>query len=152
MFSWFRRYVQKIGIFGVEVEFRPPNDTSTTVPPPAVDIGFVQPVLPSDQLIAILQNNVGPGQVTTYGECSQWVYGHTGGGLAVGQRLEAAAKLGHQVLTNRVVGVDGSCGAADQAHGQSAQLRREGVPFIKDKNKVDMRNCPPVVLPARLEN
>ena len=60
MFSWFRRYVQKIGIFGVEVEFRPPNDTSTTVPPPAVDIGFVQPVLPSDQLIAILQNNVGP--------------------------------------------------------------------------------------------
>lgn len=37
MFGWFRRYVRKIGFFGVEVEFYPPTDTavaSPTLPPP----------------------------------------------------------------------------------------------------------------------
>lgn len=29
MFRWFRKYVRKIGVFGVEVEFHPPTDTPT---------------------------------------------------------------------------------------------------------------------------
>jgi hypothetical protein len=27
MFAWFRKYIKKIGIFGIEVVFRPPTDT-----------------------------------------------------------------------------------------------------------------------------
>jgi len=38
MFGWFRKYIRKIGIFGVEVEFHPPTDTvnvpSTTATKP----------------------------------------------------------------------------------------------------------------------
>lgn len=102
------------------------------------------------QLIAILQDHVGRGQVTTYRECSQWAYGHPDRGQAVTSLLQAGARNGHYELTNRVVAIDGSCGAADQNYGQSAQLRGEGVPFVGDR--VDMLNCPPVVLPARLEH
>jgi hypothetical protein len=34
VFGWFRKYVRKIGIFGVEVEFHPPTETSASVTPP----------------------------------------------------------------------------------------------------------------------
>ena len=97
------------------------------------------------QLLAILRAHVGPGRVTTYRQCSLWAFGHVNGGSAVRSMLEANAKQGHFELTNRVVAIDGSCGAADQNYGQSAQLRAEGVPFIGQM--VDLINCPPVVLP-----
>ena len=161
MFGWFRRYIRKIGIFGVEVEFHPPTDASPAVSTPAVEGGVVQPVLSSapspvaaqqrrtkvnwEQLVAILRKHVGPGQVTTYKECSLWAFDHSDGGNSVRAMLEAAAKRGHQVLTNRVVFTDGSCGAADQAYGQAAQLRAEGVPFVGQA--VDLVLCPAVVLP-----
>jgi hypothetical protein len=32
MFGWFRKYIRKIGIFGVEVEFHPPTDTTMDKP------------------------------------------------------------------------------------------------------------------------
>jgi len=35
MFGWFRKYVRKIGIFGVEVEFHPPTETTVTATPAA---------------------------------------------------------------------------------------------------------------------
>ncbi len=97
------------------------------------------------QLLAILRAHVGPGRVTTYRQCSLWAFGHVNGGSAVRSMLEANAQQGHFELTNRVVAIDGSCGAADQNYGQSAQLRCEGVPFIGQM--VDLINCPPVVLP-----
>ena len=97
------------------------------------------------QLLAILRAHVGPGRVTTYRQCSLWAFGHVNGGSAVRSMLEANAQQGHFELTNRVVAIDGSCGAADQNYGQSAQLRAEGVPFIGQM--VDLINCPPVVLP-----
>ena len=36
MFEWFRKYVRKIGIFGVEVEFHPP--TANVAPPEASSV------------------------------------------------------------------------------------------------------------------
>ncbi len=37
MFGWFRKYVRKIGIFGVEVEFHPPTEPATAVLPQPSD-------------------------------------------------------------------------------------------------------------------
>lgn len=40
VFGWFRKYIRKIGVFGVEVEFHPPTDVTvhkpTALPPSAV--------------------------------------------------------------------------------------------------------------------
>jgi hypothetical protein len=58
--------------------------------------------------------------------------------------LEAAARSGNKLWTNRVVFDDGSCGAADAAYGQSAQLQAEGVPFVGQA--VNLAQCRPVVL------
>jgi alkylated DNA nucleotide flippase Atl1 len=96
------------------------------------------------QLLAVLQQQVAAGQVTTYGECSQWAFGHRSGGKSIRAMLEAAARRGNQLWTNRVVFDDGAFGAADAAHGQSAQLQAEGVAF--DGQRVDLVQCPPVVL------
>lgn len=46
MFGWFRKYVRKIGIFGIEVEFRPPADVAAHNPgtqPPT--LGNTDPVV-----------------------------------------------------------------------------------------------------------
>ncbi len=158
MFGWFRRYVRKVGILGVEVEFHPPTGTTAGAPAPATPAVAQsnQPATPLavtqhlrqkvdwQQLLAILQQRVGAGQVTTYGECSQWAFGHRGGGQSIRAMLEAAARRGNQLWTNRVVFDDGSCGAADGAYGQSAQLQAEGVPFVGQT--VNLAQCPPVVL------
>ena len=100
---------------------------------------------PWEELLDILQQRVGDGQVTTYGNCSAWKYqGMRDCGRAVRSMLEAAARRGHQLWTNRVVFEDGSLGAAVEAHGQLDQLTREGVPFKGPR--VDLAQCPPVVL------
>jgi alkylated DNA nucleotide flippase Atl1 len=161
MFGWFRKYIRRIRVFGVEVEFHPPTDTAPTVPAPADGREPDQPIVPSapftvaaqprrdkvhwEKLIAVLREHVGPGQVTTYKECSLCAFDHPDGGNSVRSMLEAGAKRGYHVLTNRVVFTDGSCGAADQVYGQSAQLKDEGVPFAGQA--VDLQQCPPVKLP-----
>ncbi|HEY1191820.1 MAG TPA: hypothetical protein VGE74_29580, partial [Gemmata sp.] len=33
VFGWFRKYVRKIGVFGVEVEFHPPTEATTPITP-----------------------------------------------------------------------------------------------------------------------
>ena len=155
MFGWFRRHVRKVEVLDIGVEFYPPPDPLTGTPVPAV------PTLPNattppvaivqgrqrvtwQELLEILQKRVGMGQITTYGECSQWAFGSRKGGQSIRSMLEAAASRGYQIWTNRVVSGEGLCGAADAAYGQSAQLRAEGVPFAGDV--VDLARCPPVIL------
>src|SRR4051794_18906326 len=45
MFAWFRRYIRKIGIFGVEVEFHPPEQTVTDKPTPLSASHTTQPAV-----------------------------------------------------------------------------------------------------------
>lgn len=60
--------------------------------------------------------------------------------------LEAMARRGHHLSSNRVVQDDGGIAAQpDEAHGQRRQLESEGVPF-DDRGRVDLVECPPVVL------
>jgi alkylated DNA nucleotide flippase Atl1 len=155
MFGWFRRNVRKVEVFGVGVEFHPPADTAAGTPvsvqpnTPAVPVVAVTQQrgqkVDWPQLLAILKQRVGPGQVTTYGECSQWAFGNRAGGNAIRAMLEAAARRGHQQVTNRVVFTDGELGAAVEAHGQLTQLQAEGVP-LSGPRQVDLIRCPPVVL------
>ena len=84
------------------------------------------------QLLQALQQHVGVGQVTTFGNCSQWAFGHRNGCPAVAAMLNAIARNGHQQWkwTNRVVSDDGDIAPqADLAFRQRAQLQAEGVPF-----------------------
>jgi alkylated DNA nucleotide flippase Atl1 len=97
------------------------------------------------QLLAALQRSLRPGQITTYGECSQWANGHRRGSPSFVARLNAMARRGHHVWSNRVVQDDG--GIAEQPHtgyGQRAQLVAEGVPF--DGDRVDLTRCPAIAL------
>jgi alkylated DNA nucleotide flippase Atl1 len=97
------------------------------------------------QLLQALQKHVGVGQITTYGNCSQWAFGHTGGCPSVVAMLNAAANNGHQQWTNRVVRDDGDIAPEpDLAYGQSAQLLGEGVPFTP-QGHVDLATLPAVV-------
>ena len=97
------------------------------------------------QLLQALQQHVGCGQVTTYGNCSQWAFGHTGGCPAVVAMLNAVARNGHQQWTNRVVRDDGDIAPEpDQAYGQRAQLQAEGVPSTP-QGRVDFAKLPAVV-------
>ena|SRR5215468_1607689 len=76
---------------------------------------------PWEELLDVLQQRVGAGQVTTFGNCSAWKYqGRRNCGPAVVEMLEAAARRGHQLWTNRVVSDDGLLGAAVEAYGQVA--------------------------------
>lgn len=34
VFGWFRKYVRKIGVFGIEVEFHPPTEAAHSPAPP----------------------------------------------------------------------------------------------------------------------
>lgn len=96
------------------------------------------------QLLQALQQHVGFGQVTTYGNCSQLAFGHTGGCLAVVSMLNAIALNGGQQWSNRVVRGDGDIAPqADQAYGQRAQLQAEGVPF-NAQGRVNFAQCPAV--------
>ena len=54
------------------------------------------------QLLQALQQHVGFGQVTTYGNCSQLAFGHTGGCLAVVSMLNAIAQM--MVVSNGPIG------------------------------------------------
>jgi len=97
------------------------------------------------RLLQALQQHVGFGQVTTYGNCSQWAFGHRGGSPAVVAMLDAIARNGHQQWTNRVVRDDGDIAPeADQAYGQRAQLQAEGVPF-NVQGRVDFARRPAVI-------
>lgn len=47
MFGWFRKYIRKIGIFGVEVEFHPPSvdpHTPIALPPSSAGVGASVPI------------------------------------------------------------------------------------------------------------
>ena len=72
--------------------------------------------------------------------------GHSATEAADNQSVPCWRRLrrGNQLWTNRVVFDDGSLGAANAAHGQSAQLQAEGVPF--NGQGVDLVQCPPVAL------
>jgi alkylated DNA nucleotide flippase Atl1 len=156
MFGWFRKHIRKIGIFGVEVEFHPPSQSYesgsrlggegvTEASQPAQQRATAADSdMNWEQLLAVLQERVGAGLVTTYGNCSEWAFGHRCGGQSIRAMLEAAARRGHQEWTNRVVFDDGSLGRADEAHGQTSQLRGEGIQFQGEG--VDLHRCPPVVL------
>jgi alkylated DNA nucleotide flippase Atl1 len=97
------------------------------------------------QLLAALQRSLRPGQVTTYGECSQWANGHRRGSPSIVAMLNAIARRGHQVWSNRVVQDDGGIAEPpDTGYGQRAQLAAEGVPF--DGDRVDLTRCPAVAL------
>lgn len=48
MFWWFRKYVRKIGIFGVEVEFHPPTETVS----PATAPKSAEPTIPAAEAAA----------------------------------------------------------------------------------------------------
>jgi alkylated DNA nucleotide flippase Atl1 len=98
------------------------------------------------QLLQRLQQLVGPGQVTTYGNCSHWAFNHRNGGPAVAAMLEAVANNGQEVLSNRVIQDDGGVAAAPAlAHGQQLQLQQEGIPF-NPQGRVDWAQITPVVL------
>ena len=129
-------------------------------PPPITPVGIIPTafaaasMIPSKQqqakstplwrdLVAILQDHVKVGQVTTYGNCSFWMYGKANLAQPIVTMLETAAKNGFQELTNRVVNIKGECNA--DHHGQKAQLEGEGVPFIGDV--VNLAKCLPVKLP-----
>jgi len=94
-------------------------------------------------MLALIQSRVGAGQVTTYGNCSYWAFGHRGAGQSVRAMLEAAAIRGNQSWTNRVVANNGMLGRATHAHGQLTQLKSEGVPF-SGPSRVDLVQCPPI--------
>ncbi|MCY2947715.1 MAG: hypothetical protein NTZ71_06010 [Planctomycetota bacterium] len=95
-------------------------------------------------LLNVLKAQVRAGSITTFGECSQWAFGHRARGHAITAMLEAAALRGNSQSTNRVVFENGSCGAADAAYRQSNQLTAEGV--ILNGQTVDLARCIPVIL------
>ena len=98
------------------------------------------------QLLQRLQQFVGAGQVTTYGNCSMWAFNHRGGGPAVGAMLQAIANNGQQLWSNRVVQDDGGIAVPPAlANGQQFQLQQEGVPF-DPQGHVDWTQIVPVVL------
>jgi alkylated DNA nucleotide flippase Atl1 len=85
-------------------------------------------------------------RVTTYAQVSQWGYGIHNYNQPVRSLLRGAANHGHQRLTNRVVGANGSL--ADLPEGsdqQRQQLLGEGVPFTID-GRVDFDRTSPVDL------
>jgi alkylated DNA nucleotide flippase Atl1 len=95
-------------------------------------------------LLNVLQAQVHAGSITTYGECSQWAFGHRDGGHAITAMLQAAARRGNSQWTNRVVFENGSLGAADAAYGQAMQLIAEGITL--NGQIVDLTLCTPVIL------
>ena len=97
------------------------------------------------KLLSALEQHVTRGQVTTYGNCSFWAFGHREGGQAISAMLEAAAKRGHQLWTNRVVADDGNLRSGARTHEQLAQLKNEGVPFCAPE-RVDFTVLKPVPL------
>ena len=97
------------------------------------------------ELVAVLREQVGEGQVTTYGNCSEWANGHRLGGRGIAAGLRRAAREGCSQLTNRVVSSTGKLGAAVEEYGQLSQLQREKVPFRAER-RINLALCPPVVL------
>ncbi len=97
------------------------------------------------QLLQALQQHVGCGRVTTYGNCSEWAHDNRRGCPAIVAMLNAVARNGYQQWSNRVVRGDGSIATEpDLAYGQTAQLQAEGVPFTPE-GRVDFASLPAVV-------
>ena len=87
MFGWFRRYIRKIGIFGIEVEFHPPTEVvpttttttensakssvTATTPTNVTEQQAAKVKVNWEQLISVLRDYVRPGKITTYKECSK---------------------------------------------------------------------------------
>jgi alkylated DNA nucleotide flippase Atl1 len=98
------------------------------------------------QLLQRLQQRVGSGEVTTFGNCSRWALDRSGGRPSVAEMLDAAARRGNQKWTNRVVRDDGGIEIEPgRAYGQRSQLQAEGVRFDA-RGRVDLTQHPPVVL------
>ncbi len=98
------------------------------------------------QLVTTLGHRVPAGSVTTYAQVSLWGYDVRNYNQPVRSLLRGAANHGHQRLTNRVVGTDGSL--ADLPEGSDQQRRQllgEGVPFTAD-GRVDFDWIAPVEL------
>ena len=98
------------------------------------------------QLVDVLESRVPAGSVTTYAQVSLWGYGVPNRNQPVRSLLRGAGNHGHQLLTNRVVGVDGKL--ADLPEGsdqQKQQLLAEGVPFTAD-GRVNFDRISPVAL------
>ncbi len=81
----------------------------------------------------ILERRVTAGRVTTYAQVSLWGYGVPNRNQPVRSLLRGAGNHGHQRLTNRVVGVDGTLANLPEGSDQQRQqLLAEGVPFTAD--------------------
>lgn len=89
----------------------------------------------TDDLIAILEQRVPPGSVTTYAMVSLWAYGVPTRNKPVRAMLMGARNAGRIELTNRVVRSDGSfANSPDGADQQRMQLQNEGVPMTVEGN------------------
>ena len=100
-----------------------------------------------EDLVPVLSQHVQMGSVTTYAQVSMWGYGVPNLHRPVGSLLKGARNHGHDVLTNRVVPVDGRL--VDLPAGreqQRNQLEAEGIPFNRAGN-VDFGQIDPVQLP-----
>jgi alkylated DNA nucleotide flippase Atl1 len=99
-----------------------------------------------EDLVAILEQEVPAGRITTFFELSLCVYGRIGKYSAVRAMLAAARKHGFQELTNRVVTVDGKLAVMpDGSDLQHQQLLSEGIIFTND-GRVDMHKVRHVYL------
>ena len=87
------------------------------------------------ELLEALNRCLHAGEVTTYGNCSEWSRGHRRAAPSIVAMLNAIASRGNHAVTNRVVGDDGGLNAPAE-YGQRALLEAENVP-INDLGKVD---------------
>ncbi|MBU0675703.1 MAG: hypothetical protein KJ950_13765 [Proteobacteria bacterium] len=94
-----------------------------------------------EELLKLLKNNVKPGQITTYGNLSEFFYGARNAAQAIAAMLNAAVTADHQnrILTNRVVTTNGLI----RIDGQKKQLQNEDISFRPD-GRVDFQQHPPL--------
>ncbi|MGA2255565.1 MAG: hypothetical protein ABSG53_12950 [Thermoguttaceae bacterium] len=94
----------------------------------------------TEDLIAVLEQCVPPGSVTTYAMISLWGYGVPTRNQPVRAMLTGARNAGRLDLTNRVVCSDGSfADLPDGSSQQRDQLQREGIPLTAEGNVDFMR-------------
>jgi len=99
-----------------------------------------------EQLVETLERHVPAGSVTTYAQVSLWGYGVPNWNQPVRSLLRGAGNNGYQLLTNRVVKVNGELADLPEGPGQQKrQLLDEGVPFTAD-GRVDFGKISPVTL------
>jgi len=99
------------------------------------------------ELVIALARAVPKGSITTYAEVSQWGYGKRNLNQPVRSLLHGAANSGFSVLTNRVVGTDGTLAALPGGNGpQRSQLSAEGIEFLVG-GQVNLGKHTPVTLP-----